>query len=38
MWKFMQMIVSDLDKMTNYARDNQDAVKQLLKEAPNITT
>ena len=34
----MELIVADLDKMTSYARDNQEAVKQLLKEAPNITT
>jgi len=36
MWKFIKMVISDLDKLISFVRDNQDTTKQLLKEAPNI--
>lgn len=37
MWKFLEMTVSDLDRLNSYVKDNQEVTKQLLKEAPNIT-
>lgn len=37
MWKFLQLTVADLQRLNGYVKDNREIVKQLLKEAPNIT-
>ena len=38
MWEFLEMLITDLDKITQFVQDNQNMTKYLLKEAPNIMT
>lgn len=38
MWEFLLSTVTDLDVVTDFVKANQETVKQLLKEPPNVST